>query len=257
MVFLQEDFMNDGGCRRAASVHFWDGYAKWYQLWMEHNRCHDRIVEAVTSMAEPGWRVLDIGAGSIILSFPLSQIGCSVTALEPSIGMRNLFYEEAFKRRIDWISVDDRSWEKISSTDLENFDLIMVCNTHHLTELGFVSFIEKIFRANPRNVFVAAELGLQEIKVKRHYDNYSMLFEKYYGTQSSFAYHHLDEVVEHHAFKKGHRLDSREIGDVISHVTIATDHFWIRDSVTVGMYWWRRLAESKAWAQNGISDLAG
>ena len=23
-------------CRRAATVHFWDGYAPWYKLWREH-----------------------------------------------------------------------------------------------------------------------------------------------------------------------------------------------------------------------------
>ncbi len=246
MVFSLEDFVNDMVCSRAASVHFWDGYARWYQLWIEHNRYHDRIVETITSMAEPGWRVLDIGAGSGVISFPLSEIGCSVTALEPSIGMRDLFYEEAFKRGIDLISVDDRRWEDISSTDLESFDLIMGCNSLQLTELGFVRSIEKIFRANPRNVFLATELGLPQVKIKRQYGDYSMVFAKCVETESSFAYHHMGEVIEHHTFKMGRRLDSHEIGNLKSHVTPSDDHFWIRDSATLGMYWWKKIAERRA-----------
>ena len=55
-------------CSRTASVTFWDGYAPWYKLWMEHNRYHNRIIEALTTMVEPGWKVLDIGAGNGVLS---------------------------------------------------------------------------------------------------------------------------------------------------------------------------------------------
>jgi len=41
-------------CKRASTVQFWDGYAKWYKLWMEHNNYHDRIIDVLTIMAEPG-----------------------------------------------------------------------------------------------------------------------------------------------------------------------------------------------------------
>ena len=44
----------------------------------------------LTTMVSPGWRVLDMGAGSGILSLPRCTIGCEVTAMEPSIGMRSL-----------------------------------------------------------------------------------------------------------------------------------------------------------------------
>ena len=75
-------------CKKAASVP--DGYAPWYKLWMEHKNYHDRIIHALTTMVSPGWRVLDMGAGSGILSLPRCTIGCEVTAMEPSIGMRSL-----------------------------------------------------------------------------------------------------------------------------------------------------------------------
>lgn len=97
----------------AKDVAFWDGYAKWYKLWIEHNNYHDRIIEVITTMVKPGWRVLDIGAGKGGLSLPLCAIGCDVTAIEPSRGMRNLFYEEDFKRGIDWVNVDERRREVI------------------------------------------------------------------------------------------------------------------------------------------------
>ena len=83
---LQGGFMANTVCSRTASVKFWDGYAPWLKLWIEHNRYHDRIIELLTSMVEPGWKVLDIGAGNGVLSLPLSAIGCAVTAIEPSTG---------------------------------------------------------------------------------------------------------------------------------------------------------------------------
>jgi len=88
-------------CRKTATVGFWDGYARWYKLWMEHNHYHDRIIGMLTEHVAPGWRVLDIGSGNGVLSLPLCAIGCEVTALEPSVGMRNLLFAEAFSRGMD------------------------------------------------------------------------------------------------------------------------------------------------------------
>ena len=58
-------------CKRVATVRFWDGYARWYKLWMEHTQYHQRIIEVLLAMTEKDWRVLDIGAGNGILSIPL------------------------------------------------------------------------------------------------------------------------------------------------------------------------------------------
>jgi hypothetical protein len=49
-------------CPRAATVGFWDGYARWYKLWMEHTRYHDSVIELLMTIVEPGWKVLDIGS---------------------------------------------------------------------------------------------------------------------------------------------------------------------------------------------------
>lgn len=162
----------------AKKIAFWDGYAKWYKLWIEHNNYHDRIIEVITTMVEPGWRVLDIGAGNGILTLPLCAIGCDVTAIEPSTGMRNLFYEEAFKRGIDWVNVDKRRWEVIPIPDLRDYDLIIACNSLHLTKMGFKQAIEKIFRAKPKHVFVVTELGYPDITVRWFYGDHKLLFSK-------------------------------------------------------------------------------
>jgi len=68
-------------------------------------------------MVSPGWRVLDIGAGSGILSLPLWAIGCDVTALAPSIGMR-IFSMKKFQQGIDWMKVSEEKLEDVPLHDL-------------------------------------------------------------------------------------------------------------------------------------------
>jgi ubiquinone/menaquinone biosynthesis C-methylase UbiE len=231
-------------CRRAATVAYWDGYAPWYKLWMEHTRYHNRIVETLTTMVEPGWKVLDIGAGNGVLSLPLCAIGCEVTALEPSTGMRSLLYEEAFKRGIDWITVNERKWEDLSCLDSRDNDLIMACNSLHLTGIGFDRALKKVLEARPKNIFLVTERS-PEIKVRWRYDDYPMLFTKSYETESSFVYHNMDEVLEHWSFKKGRTLSAHDVADIRSRLSFAEDRLCIEDTAHVGMYWWKRHADRR------------
>jgi SAM-dependent methyltransferase len=232
--------MEQAICKRAATVKFWDGYARWYKLWMEHTQYHQRIIEVLLPMTERGWRVLDIGAGNGVLSIPLYVRGCEVTALEPSIGMRNLLYEETFQNRIDGLTMDERIWEEVPCYEYLDYDLILACNTLHLTQIGFDEALSKVFRSRPENVFLISEVGPPEIRRRWHYGDYKMVFTKSYEVDSSYAYHHLDEMVQHWTFKKGRTLQPEEIRAMRESIVLQGGHLWMKDTAQVMMCWWKR-----------------
>jgi hypothetical protein len=233
--------MDNTICSRVATVGFWDGYARWYKLWMEHTRYHDGVIDVLTTTAEPGWKVLDIGAGNGILSLPLCAIGCDVTALEPSVGMRNLLYEQAFSRGIDWISVDERTWEDVPAYgSVHDLDLVIACNSLHLTVLGFTAALEKLVLLRPKQVFLATELK-DRFAVPTALEGYRLAFAKIRETDSAFSYHTVDEALEHAEFKKNRLLSFWEQADVTSRLVRRDDHFLIEDAAIVGMFWWERI----------------
>jgi len=225
--------------RSPSDVQFWDGYAKWYKLWLEHNCYHDRISDVLTNTVEPGWKILDIGSGNGALSMPLCAMGCEVTALEPATETRRLLHEEAIKKKVKGINVDDRKWEDVSSYDYRGFDLIMACNSLHLTGFGFEHALQEIFLRNPKRVFIITELN-PGVDLKETYGGYSMRIAQNYVTESSFAYHDIDEVLDHWTFKKGSKLSTQELRGIMKQLTVSDNHLWIKDSVNVSMFWWER-----------------
>ncbi len=53
----------DGLC-----VAFWESNAPWYAIWLRHNEYHRPVQSVLGGRVRPGWRVLDIGGGSGVLS---------------------------------------------------------------------------------------------------------------------------------------------------------------------------------------------
>ncbi len=233
-------------CRRVATVGFWDGYARWYKLWLDHSSYHAPIIEFLKQTVEPGWKVLDIGAGSGVLSLPLVDMGCQVTAVEPSIQMRRLFFKEMFRRGTDAIEVDEKRWEDIPMAELSGYNLVLACNTLHLTSMGFDGALEKVFAAGPDNVLVVTE-HVPGAVVRFAYPSYTLARAKTYDADSSYGYHSLEEVLEHHRFKKGSDLVRNDEMAIIDRITVKDGHFWIREPARVGMYWLRRRLNGHCW----------
>jgi len=163
--------MEETICKRAPTVGFWDGYARWYKHGMDHNHYHGRAVNMLMVNAMPRWRVLDIGSGNGVLSLPLCAIGCEVTALEPSVGMRKLLNAEAFSRGIDRIQVDAQTWEQVPSHAYRDLDLIMASNSLHPTKNGFTDALGRIFSQTTTGSG-SAYINEPENSFKRSWPNY-------------------------------------------------------------------------------------
>lgn len=224
--------------KRATTPSFWQGYVPWYQQWMAHSHYHDGIVKTITSMARPTWRVLDIGAGNGVLSRPLAQMGCAVTALEPSSAMKHLLRQEAADQ-CDGMYIDGRRWEAVRCEAFRGYDLILACNSLHLTQIGFAPALAKVFASKPKRIVVVTEFFSPEIKIPARSGNYYMAYARIEQVGSSFAYHSQDEAMEHWSANTGRRPDTWEKAEIKSKLVGRGDHLWMADAAFVGVFCWK------------------
>jgi len=232
--------MERGTALKTGSIEFWDHFAKWYRLWVEHTSYHKKIIEALKGMISRGWKVLDVGAGNGVLSIPIHQWGCEVVALEPSIGMRNLLREEMLKRKAWGLRIDPRLWENASPEDFIDFDLVIACNTLHLTKMAFQKALEKVFQTRTKHVFLVYEIDSLFPPINHFYENYKLIFHKSYEVEDSFAYHHLGEVLGHWESLYGHPLNSEEREELKNRISVHRGHLWIKNSSQVMMCCWKK-----------------
>jgi len=224
--------------KRATTPSFWQGYVPWYQQWMAHSHYHDGIVKTITSMARPTWRVLDIGAGNGVLSRPLAQMGCEVTALEPSSAMKHLLRQEAADQ-CDGMYIDGRRWEAVRCEAFRGHDLILACNSLHLTQIGFARALAKVFASEPKRIVVVTEFFSPEIKIPARSGNYYMAYARIEQVGSSFAYHSQDEAMEHWSANTGRRPDTWEKAEIKSKLIGRGDRLWMADAAFVGVFCWK------------------
>ncbi len=231
--------------QRSTKISFWDDYAKWYKYFLEHNDFHRESIKTLFKMVEPGWKVLDIGAGDGVLSFPLYSVSCDVVMVEPSLGMRELIYEKAYKNDICWVNVDNRPLEDIPNFELAGYDLIIASHSLHLTSMGFKSALEKVFNTGAKNIFVVTEIGRGNLGIRWRYKDYQMFFSRTFKIDSSFAYHSVEELKEHWHCLSGRKLNQLEISEILSKVVVEGNHIWLKEKALIGMYWWKRYEGSE------------
>ena len=225
--------------KQATNLNFWENYAEWYQQWLEHCSYHEGILDFVNAVVRPEWSVLDIGAGSGVLTLPLSQKGCRVTALEPSEKMRRYLYENLRRTEKGYVEVDPRPWEVLPAEAYTNFDLMVACNSLHVAPIGFTAALRKVFRHRPKHVLIATEFVSPEIKIPLLQDDYAIEHVQVDKVKSSFAYHSVAEAVFHWSIQAGRNPSERDMEGIGSRLVLRNEHLWMEEEAWLGMYYWR------------------
>ncbi len=239
-----------GSAPNFRTVAFWDAQAPWQQAWLAHCPYHRDIIPLVLAPTLPGWRVLDIGAGSGILALPLHQRGCRVTALEPSRGMRTLLHQTLQENPPAHFDIDHRTWEQVPLSSYRGYDLMVACNSLHVTSWGFSRALAKIFRAAPRHVCVISENRFFNGPPRPYVGKFYLRWQRQLTADSSVAYHSLAEVWEHFHCHWGRPPTAAEQAALAQELTYQGEHFWLKQQTRLTICWWSRRGGSKRTENN-------
>jgi SAM-dependent methyltransferase len=225
---------------RIQTIEYWDENARWQRLWLEHNDYHSRIIDVLKKIARPGWRVLDIGGGAGVLAMALDEIGCTVTVIEPSRGMRELLFEAMKDVPEGRVEVDERRWEDILPEELGEFNLIVACNSLHVTQPGFHRALKRVFQTGSEHVFIVTERPGRASEEDGEPRGYLMVHSESYETESSYAYQDNDEAIEHWTFKLGRELTGDERSEILDRLCVDDHHLLLPGKADVHLYHWER-----------------
>jgi len=212
---------------------FWDRFAPWYERWLNRGNYHRAIITEINSFIEPGWEVIDIGAGTGVLSIPMASVGCSVTAIEPSEGMRSIFSEKLRSLNVRNVHICPERWEDFHHNTTLNPDLIIACNSLHLTEGGIIGGMSKVFSFKSKYVCLATEIN-QSIfidfkEVDSIQDEYDFLYIKNLSLDSSFIFEDPEEARE-----------LSVLTGIDIEVSLEGEKLVQRDRTDLAVIWWER-----------------
>jgi precorrin-6B methylase 2 len=158
------------------------------------------IVREISQMIDPGCRILDIGAGTGSVAVPLAALGCTVTALEPSAGMRDFLSAKLLSFGVESVKIVPERWEDFSSDRHDEFDLVVACNSLHLTNGGIAEGMKKVFSTGAFYVALITEINQNIFIDFKHINSlqstYNHLFIRRHQVDSSFYFESPEEVLE-------------------------------------------------------------
>ncbi|MFZ5996317.1 MAG: class I SAM-dependent methyltransferase [Nitrospirota bacterium] len=186
--------------RLRGTIAFWDYFAPWYEKWISRGTYHMPIVREISQMIDPGCRILDIGAGTGPIAIPLASMGCIVRALEPSSGMRDFLSAKLLSFGIENIKIVPERWEDFTIHQEDEFDLVVACNSLHLTSGGIAEGMKKVFSLGAFYVALVTEINQNIFIDFKHINTlqnaYNYLFIRKYHVDSSFYFESPEEVLE-------------------------------------------------------------
>ena len=125
--------------RKAEGSSFWnDKKAVKKHFIGDLNEWRDHAEARIAGMGiKDGSRVLDIGAGTGVLSVPLAAHGCDVTAVEPSTVMGEALVEYQRGQKTREISLIPKRWEDVTPEELgDQYDAVIASHSLMVTDIG-------------------------------------------------------------------------------------------------------------------------
>ncbi len=191
------------------------------------------IINEILQMIEPGWRVLDVGSATGVLSIPMATIGCSVTALDPSEYMNTILLKKLQSFSLKNIEIYNERWEDFNEQDQYSFDLVVACNSLHLTEGGIKGGMNKVFTSLPRYACLITGINqgifIDFKDIDRLQNEYNFLYIKNYAVDSGFCFKSMDEV--------------QKLSDLLNYkIDVTEDNNGIvqHDKADIAVLWWER-----------------
>ncbi len=185
---------------KPGDIKFWDRFAPWYEKWLTRGEYHKVILRELRGIIKKELSVLDIGAGTGVLSIPMASFGCNVTALEPSSGMIDIFRHKLDVLSASNIDIQKGKWEELSHQDSQTYGLIVACNSLHLAHGGFITAMTKVFKFRPLNVCLITEINndyfIDFKEIDSLQDEYNFLYIKTCSVDSGFCFKDMKEVNE-------------------------------------------------------------